>query len=354
MKMYRTFVGTRIAGTVLASALGALLVSGIASQAQAAQIDASLIPEFDKAAGTFTGTKFISISYEPGSVISKIFDGKSERLQFSVSASNASGQGNLFALVNAALIRTESPAQVTGANLTYSGVLKGGPDVLTLTYRVELIQKFSGFKLDQSTVDNIPVDMNWRGFVVTEPVLVQSPENGIIDINHPIGLLEATFPEFADKLMKTQATEIMTEPILDFQEIGSMPLDRWHTLFDPTISLISTKGILSGDVGSAKVVSVYSLGECSIREGCPPPKEADANVAVDGSQLKVHISTPQPNSQIEIAGFSSIEQAGEHQIIRVKMENPLPAVPPFTLQVLLVLGGMMGAIAVFVLFKTRK
>ncbi len=66
------------------------------------------------------------------------------------------------------------------------------------------------------------------------------------------------------------------------------------------------------------------------------------------------MSTHQPYSQIEIAGFTSIEQAGGHQILRVRMENPNPGIPGFTLQVLMVLGGMMGAIAVFVLFKTRK
>jgi hypothetical protein len=36
------------------------------------------------------------------------------------------------------------------------------------------------------------------------------------------------------------------------------------------------------------------------------------------------------------------------------MENMNPIIPGFTMQVLLVLGGMMGAIAFFVLLKTRK
>ncbi|MGI0025766.1 MAG: hypothetical protein ACREA4_11580, partial [Nitrososphaera sp.] len=232
--------------------------------------------------------------------------------------------------------------------------LKGGSDRLTLTYKVDLVQEFSGFKLNQTAVDNIPVDVNWRGFVIGEIVRIGSPEHGIININHPIGLLEVLYPEYAEKLMEAGASAILTEPILDFREIGDMPMDRWHWLFDPTFNLVSTSGVLSGDIGSTKVLSVYSLGECSIRQGCPPPKEADAAVIVDGEQLKVHISTPPPNSQIEIAGFTSIERAGEHQILRIKMDNPTPGIPDFTFQVLLVLGGMMGAISVMVLFKTRK
>ena len=192
--------------------------------------------------------------------------------------------------------------------------------------------------------------------MINGPIIVDSSERGRVNVNQPIGLLEATFPEFADKLFSSEAREIMAEPILDFSEIGAMPMERWHWLFDPTFSQASTGGILKGeDIGRAKVMSVYSLGECSIREGCPPPKEGDAAVSIDGAPVQVHISTPQPNSQIEIAGFTSIEKAGPYEIIRVKMVDPggLP-IPPFTIQVLLVLGGMMGAIAFFVLLKTRK
>jgi hypothetical protein len=263
--------------------------------------------------------------------------------------------GELVAASNQALLRTQSPVQVTSANLTYSGVLRGGPDRLTLTYNVEFIPVFSGFKLDRNATDDIPMDINWRGFVIEGPVFVDSQEHGRININQPVGLLEVTFLEFADKLEGSQAEAIMTEPILDFSELGAMPMERWHWLFDPTFNQASTSGILRGaDIGRAKVMSVYSLGECSIREGCPPPKEGNASVSIDGAPVKIHISTPQPNAQIEIAGFTSIEEAGGNDIIRVSMENASPIIPGFTMQVLFVLGGMMGAIAFFVLFETRK
>ncbi|HXV45098.1 MAG TPA: hypothetical protein VD736_00305 [Nitrososphaera sp.] len=340
---------------VLSSAIAALLVAGFASQAQAAQINASLIPEYDRAAGSFVGVKFIQMTYEPGSTVASLFDDRTERIEFSIEGTNASGMSELIAAANQALLRAQSPVQVTSANLTYSGVLRGGSDMLTLTYNVEFIPTFSGFKLDRNATDNIPLDINWRGFVIEGPVFVDSPEHGRININQPVGALEVTFPEFADKLEGSQAEAIITEPIMDFSELGAMPMERWHWLFDPTFSQASTGGILSGaDIGSVNVMSVYSLGECSIREGCPPPKEGDASVSINGAPVKIHISTPQPNAQIEIAGFTSIEKAGANEIIRVSMENASPIIPGFTMQVLLVLSGMMAAIAFFVLFKTRK
>ncbi|HXG07469.1 MAG TPA: hypothetical protein VNI77_09120 [Nitrososphaera sp.] len=133
---------------------------------------------------------------------------------------------------------------------------------------------FSGFKLDKEASDNIPMDINWRGFVIDGQVFVDSPEHGRINIKQPIGLLQVTIPEFADKLAGTEAEVIMGEPVLDFTE-GGMPMEKWHWLFDPTFGQASTGGLFRGsDVGSAKAISVYSLGECSIREGCPLQRKA--------------------------------------------------------------------------------
>jgi hypothetical protein len=338
----------------LSSIITALLVFGFVAQANAAQIDASLIPEYDKAAGIFTGTKFVHIRYEQGSAISKMFNGKTERIEFSIEGTNSSGISGLVAAVNQALLDVNSTVHVKNANVSYSGVLKGGPDMMTLTYNVEMHPAFSGFKLEQNSEGKILMDINWRGFTIDGPVLVDSPEHGKVDINQPIGLLEVADPEFASKLMNAEVRRIMTQPILDFQEIGDASMERWHTLFDPTFNQASTKGVIkSDDIGRAKVLSVYSLGECSIREGCPLAKEDDASVAVDNTPLQVHISTPQPNSHIEIAGFTSIQKAGKDEIIVASMD-PGVVLPSFTIQVLMVLGGMMAAIALFVLVKARK
>jgi len=340
---------------LISSVIATFLIAGLANQAYAVQINAALVPEFDRAVGSFTGVKFVQLKYEPGSSLSNLFNGRTERVEFSLEGENARGMRELIAAANKAMLKVQSPAQVTSANLTYSGVLRGEADKLTLTYNVEFIPAFYGFKLDKNATDNIQMDINWRGFSIEGPMFVDSPERGMININQPIGLLEATFPGFAEKIANTEAHEIMTQSILDFSEIGAMSIEKWHWLFDPTFSQASTGGIFRGEnIGRAKVMSVYSLGECSIREGCTPPKEGDATVSIDGNPLQVHISTPQPNSQIQIAGFTRIEKAGDQEIVRVRMDNPSPSIPPFTIQVLLALGGMMGAIAIFVLFKSRK
>ncbi len=329
------------------------------SLAYGSQLEAFLIPEYQKGYAKFMGLKFIQIKYPPGSPVADRFDGVNERIEFTVPL-----QPTQMEKVNKALLKSKSPMQLADANVTYAGTIRGSHDTLTLTYRIELDSHVSGYVLSQAsndTAEAILVDSNWRGFVVDGLVMVNTDSHGEVNVNEPVGLLQAIFPDIAQKLMNSNAetAAIMTQPILDFRDIGMVALERWHLLFDPTFSQESAKDIIKDtDIGMAKVLSVYSLGECSIREGCPDPREADSIATIDGSTLNVHISTPQPNAKIEIAGYTTIERGPEGdnlEIIGVNLDNPGPGGPPmFTMQVLLALVVMMGAIAVIVLFKARK
>lgn len=342
-----------------AVAVGAVLMVGMigANAAHAAQINAFLVPERDEGYAKFMGLKFIQIRYPQGSSVAGVFDGVNEKIEFTVPL-----PAEQLAQINRALIEGNSPIQLANANVTYSGTIRGSHDTLTLAYRTELDSQVSGYVLNPSSnsTETILVDSNWRGFVIGGPVMVDAGQ-GEVNVNEPIGLLQAAFPEFAQKLMdaNSETSAIMTEPILDFGDIGRMPLERWHILFDPAPSQASVAGVINGvDIGRAKVLSVYSLGECSIREGCPEPREADSIASVDGSDLKVHISTPQPNAQIEIAGYTTIESGpdnGDLEVIGVNLDQQATGGPPlFTMQVLLILGGMMATVAVAVLYKARK
>lgn len=344
---------------IVAVAVGAVLMVGLigANAAHAAQINAFLIPERDEGYAKFMGLKFIQLRYPQGSSVANTFDGVNEKIEFTVSL-----PAEQLAQINRALLESNSPLQLTNANVTYSGTIRGSHDTLTLAYRTELDSQLLGYVLNPSSnsTETILVDSNWRGFIVEGPIMVDAGR-GSVNVNEPIGLLQATSPEFAQKLMDTNAEtkEIMTQPILDFGDIGRTPLERWHILFDPTPSQASVAGVIDDvDIGRAKVLSVYSLGECSIREGCPEPREADSTASIDGSDLKVHISTPQPNAQIEIAGYTSIENGpdnGDLEVIGVNLDQQATGGPPmFTMQVLLILGGMMAVVAVAVLYKARK
>jgi uncharacterized protein YgbK (DUF1537 family) len=99
---------------------------------------------------------------------------------------------------------------------------------------------------------------------------------------------------------------------------------------------------------------VYSIGESSFREGKYVPEEMDATIDVDGSQVTVHASAPPPSGQVTIAGYAKAEEQNGVEYVTASSKNTPTPVLGFQLQVLMALGGMMGAIAVFVLVKARR
>lgn len=199
------------------------------------------------------------------------------------------------------------------------------------------------------------VDLEWRGIVIEDPLVVNAPDIGEIDVNHPIGLLEAIHPTIADQLASTAATEVLEDPILNFEEFNKAPMSSWQFLFDPVGAYGGSVG-LQGTEG-ATVLSVYALGESSIREGTHVAKEKDVDVTINGAPVRVHSTTPPPSGQITIAGYAEDRETGGNEFAIVSAEAPAGAVTAtggFPIQVLLVLGGMMGAVAIFVLLKARK
>jgi hypothetical protein len=176
-----------------------------------------------------------------------------------------------------------------------------------------------------------------------------------VNINAPIGLFQVTHPAIAQQLLNSPAADIMQDPLLNFQTIGA-PMDNWHFLFDPTGSIAGASGLFSQQPGS-RAVSVYALGESSLREGTYTEQTRDASASINGETVGVHASTPPPSAQIQIAGFSKNQKSGTGgDVAYVSAQAPsgtVTATGGFPTQVLLVFGGMMGGIAVFVLFKSR-
>ena len=315
-----------------------------------------LVTESDKADAIFTGIRFITIQYPPGSQLAKEFDGKNERVTFTMN-STEDGMNQLISTINQVL-RTEkqSPVQIVNATLDYTASIRGEADKVSLAYKVVLKPTISRFVLERNSEQGTIVDLDWRGIVINQPIILDSQEYGMINVNYPIGLLQVTHPDFAQKILNSSAAQIMNDPLFTFQEIGA-PMDRWHFLFDPTGSQAGAAGAGYIEEGQSKVVSIYSLGESSFREGTHSAVEKNAVATIDGTQMSLHASTPPPSGQIQLTGFARTAQAGGGELAFVTSQAPAgttTATGGFPIQVLLVLGGMMGAVAIFVLLKARK
>jgi hypothetical protein len=335
--------------------MSVLLCSQILS-VRAVQLTSSLVPTTGHGEVDWSAIRFLTIQYPPNSPLAEEFNGKSETVKFTMQADEDGMPQLIQAFNNAIASQKNSPVTITNASLTYTGQLRGTEDELTLSYNVQLKPSFiSGITLSSENQTADVVDLAWRSINVAEPITLSTPY-GDIDVNHPIGLLQANHSSVAEQLMNTEAAAIMSDPLFNFQDVGR-PMNTWHFLFDPTGSQAGAAGTGFEEIAGARVVSIYSLGESSFREGTFEETEKQASATLDGTPITVESTTPPTSAQITIAGFSSIRETGGNEFAVVTQEAPAgtaTATGGFPIQVLLVLGGMMGAVAVFVLIKTRK
>jgi hypothetical protein len=346
----------KLSPSIFSAIFATFLISSMVYPAYANQMTVFIVTESDKADAIFTGIRFITIQYPPGSELSKQLDGKNERVTFTMN-STEDGMNQLISTINQVL-RTEkqSPVQIKNATLDYTASIRGEADRVAIAYKVALKSNLSRLVLERDTEQGTIIDLDWRGIVLKQPIILDTKEYGMINVNYPIGLLQVTHPDFAQKILNSSAAQIMNDPLFTFQEIGA-PMDRWHFLFDPTGSQAGAAGAGYIEEGQSKVVSIYSLGESSFREGTHSAVEKNAVATIDGTQMSLHASTPPPSGQIQLTGFARTAQAGGGELAFVTSQAPAgttTATGGFPIQVLLVLGGMMGAVAIFVLLKARK
>ena len=326
-----------------------VLFGGFASQqAYANQLDALVLPDVDRSQIQLTAFRNIEIRYAAQSVIGKALDGENKRIEFVVTGKDAQA---IVDRINEVLREDrESTARIENATIKYVAALKGFADKALLSYNFDVKGNITGYVLQAEEGDEPAiVDLDWRNFVVKGPVMaVDTEQHEAIDINSPSGPLHALAPDLAGELAKLK---VMQDPILDFERFD-LPMKQWHYLFDVTGKQLEQYNVFVP--GEGGTVSIHSIGESSFREGTYLPDEKDEEATIAGTKVKLHASTPPPSGQITIAGYSNVQESSgtEYALVSSKFSGGL--VLGFQMQVLMVLGGMMGAVAVFVLYKSRR
>lgn len=348
--------------SAVAAVIAAVLAFGAIPGAFANDMNAIVVPQTDKGELHYIGVKNITIRYEAGSAAANAFGDEETRVSHTISGNTTSEDPGVISAItafNRALLDKGSPVQVSGLRLIYTAAIKPSETSTLISYKIEAILTAAKFVLgagsNEAGASQI-VDLEWRGILVNEPILVDVPNYGQMDINRPIGLMQAVYPEVAEQIESSQAAEIFDEPILDFVKFDQK-MDSWHFLFDPSGSLVETSAFFREESG-AKVTSIYSLGESSFREGTFEAEEKDSTATIGGTSVAVHSQVPAPSGQIQMSGFANVDVSQpDAEIASVSPEAPegfTTATGGFPIQVLLILGGMMGAIAVFILWKARK
>ncbi|MEM2759552.1 MAG: hypothetical protein QXU32_05060 [Nitrososphaerales archaeon] len=339
-------------------ALTSILLTSAIIPAFAIQLDTLLIPKRDKAEALYKSISVVYIEYPNGGKLKSLLQDVNDQIAFKADK-NTPGVQDLINKVNTHLVKERnSPVVVEDIKVDYKATLKGDERRVALEHNVKLDVIITRFVLYVgSTSEGTLLDLNWRGLHISDPVVLTPKDVGPIEINFPSGYFYAKHPEVMKELENTEAMAILNSPTIDFRELTDIPLDRWHWLFDPTGSIKEAEQFGFKEVEGANLITFFALGEGSIREGIHREKVSRVDVTLD-TQYTIRSTSPPSSASIQIAGYAEDRMIGNDENVIVFDFVPESAGRSYTggfpIVVLAVLGGMMGAVAGFVLWRANR
>jgi len=294
--------------------IAGILVAGTVPTAWgSAQLNAFIDPNKDTSPFDIKYQRTALIDYDNGGRIADILRGNSDSIE--IAAVNGDPDVEDFkSRLSASLLSSGSTASIDELNVSYKAELKGNPTSASLSYTIELEGTLQDYVITRSD-QQATLDMEWRDLTLLEPVTIQGTE-----INLPISALETLAPDVIP-LLDSEARALMNIPIIDATQIGEQTFPTWHFLFDPTgINVAASQFGLSEDIAGF-VVSSYTMGESSIREGIKVEVEKEAAFTAD-TEYNLRTLESSDSGNIDIIGFSSHGNLDGAEIVGVTPRAP--------------------------------
>ena len=284
-----------------------LLVFSTAHFAYGAQLDAVIPKNSEEIEPTFQFTRIITLSHDGNSKLQQL--SKDGKISFEIDAENAS---LLISEINSKL-EEKSFATVTDISGTYSAIITSQEKSIGIEYRLvikPIIQNH--FIGDSQTLDS-----QWRGFLLENPILVDSIF-GKYDINSPSSALRVTNPETLDYIQNTMAIDILETPLIDASGISEFSLSMWESMFDPTAKMSETENF--GFTGN--VITNYSMGICTVYLGLCEDNVISESFTVGNEQYSIRSIESQDDATIVLEGYVSESKIGQLEVFSIRDSAP--------------------------------
>ena len=283
----------------LAVLIAGLFVIGSSSSVWAAQVDARINPNSDMSPFSYHYQKTVFIEYPEGG---KLFDELHEKEWTITGTADASNPGvqKLITSLNNKIQSDRSSAKISDLNVSYEFHLKGRNLNTSVDYKVIIDGSLTNYVITKDQVRTL-VDMGWRGIGTNDLVVIDG-----VEINLPISVLKDKEPAVYDILAGTEADTILSKPLLNADYILEQPMTNWHFLFDPTGVTADAHTFGLDKSISGFVVSRWTMGESSLREGRQVEKVFEAPVSADQNYV---VRSVQSSDQGNIAaiGFGALD-----------------------------------------------
>jgi hypothetical protein len=343
--------------------------------ASAVTLTTVLNPNQDTTQAAYEELHTVLINYPQNSEIATLFKNNAREIAITATSLptennkvNQAAMQNLVTYINQALSNIHSLVRATAVSMKFFGDIRDYSSSQSIVDQ----RMFIDIGIEKYMIPNNQdithkfVDFNWRAFTINQPVKLSYTDNKTgsiktIDVNYMSGVLNAEIPGFMDAFKRAGATQqaiaLLQKPVLDYGKL-STSMDKWYVLFDPAASLVETQGYgYKGEQNGARVDTIYSLGEGSIREGKHEETIYDSSFGTGANTYSLSLTVPPPNARIDVLGYSKMTTSGSGDSVAVisdQNEGGSSYAGNFPLVVLGSLGGIMGGITGFVLFKGRK
>ncbi len=292
--------------------------SGIMPVFASSQLEVTIDPNSDTAIAKMTYQRSVAIEYPDGGNVADLLKGKNNKISFTADSSTP-GMKELISKLNSYIGLKGSQAQITDLNLEYLVTMTGRDNSASIDYKIVLRPVIENFVIKFGS-GNAPtlLDIDWRGFGATGPVVISTLMHGNVEINLPISAIEKFFPSLALNLKSSEAGDLLDTRLMDGDGIKAQPVGNWHFLFDPT-----GIGVDAAQHGfqTGSVLSSFTMGESSLREGLIRELTQEATFTVDKVYVVKTIESA-ANASIDILGFANRDTLGSSEIFGVTPSAP--------------------------------
>ena len=299
---------------ILSVLLATLIVVGTSTPVWAAQLDARINPNTETSPFKITYLKTVFIEYPNVGGLFDELQGKEWTVDGSADSSNP-GVQSLIAELNRGIANDGSQAQISDLNVSYDFHLKARDINTSIDYRVILEGTLSDYVITDDGVRTL-VDMGWRALSTDKEIMIDG-----VEINIPINILRDNEPEVYTYFAGTEAESVLGKHLINADFILEQPLTNWHFLFDPTGINVDAGTFGLDDEIAGFVISSWTMGESSIREGRQVERIFEAEIMAD--QLYVVRSVQSTDTaNLSTVGFGALDSLDGIEIVGVTPTPP--------------------------------
>ena len=294
--------------------LAGLIVIGSSAPVFGAQLDTTLNPNNAESPFKMSYLKTVFIEYPDGGDLFDELGGTEWNVSGTANATNP-GVQQLIAKLNNGIQSDGSQAKISDLNVIYEFQLTGRNIQTSIDYRVVLEGTITDYIITEDSQKKL-VDLGWRGLTTTSSIVIDG-----VEINIPLNTLKTEEPILYNTFVNTEAENVLNKELMNAHFIVEQPLTNWHFLFDPTGINADANTFGLDESIQGFVVSSWTMGESSIREGRQVERVFEAEVMADELYIVRSVQSAD-TANLSSIGFGALDVLDGVEIIGVTPTPP--------------------------------